>query len=115
MSGNGHRHSRTRPLSGGRQAVSDFVSEHYTCCPDCGADLIELPHGPYSIIECAKGCGWWDEKHPVKKLEDEVGADDARTNEDRLGAAIKWAVESRAVRCEICGEPEQHKLKGGIA
>ena len=113
MSGIGNRQSGIRPSGGDRLVVSDFVSEHYTCCPDCGAELIELPHGSYSIIECVKGCGWWDEKHPVKKLDDLASSDDAAGDEDRLGAAIKWALESRAPRCDICGEREQHKLKWG--
>jgi hypothetical protein len=109
----GNHQSRTRPPSGNRLTLSDFVSEHYTYCPECGANLIELPHGLYSIIECVKGCGWWDEKHPVKELEIEVSADDADISGDRLGAAIKWAMESRAVRCDICGDFESQILKWG--
>ncbi len=99
--------------SGGGLAVEpDLVSEEpHGCCPECSGNLIELPHGPYSILECVRGCGWWDEKRPVKKW------DDAASSGDRLGAAMKWAVaqwaESRAPRCDICGELDPHKLKWG--
>jgi len=100
------RLSRTRPIDGDRLAQSS------ACCPECDGDLIELPHGPYSILECDRGCGWWDETHPPKKFDN-----DADSGGDRLGAALKWAVvqwtESRALRCEICGELDSHKLKWG--
>jgi Recombination endonuclease VII len=90
---------------------SNFATQLETCCPECCGELVELPHGSYSVLECARGCGWWDETRPVKKSDDE----DSRG--DRLGAAIKWAAvewsESRAPRCEICGELEPHKLKWG--
>jgi len=76
-------------------------------CPACGGELVVLPHGGYSIIECARGCGWWDENHPVEKQVD-FSSDDG----DRLRAAIKWA-EDRAPRCEICGEVETHRTKWG--
>jgi hypothetical protein len=89
------------------------VAESYTCCPECGAELIELPYRSYCIIECVRGCGWWDEKHPVKKWDDVAINDDAASNDDRLSAAIKWALEKQALRCDICGELEQHKLKWG--
>jgi hypothetical protein len=85
------------------------VDELYTCCPDCGGDLVELPHGLYSVIECARACGWWDEKHPVTtNLFYSLTRDDSSGSEDRLGAALNWA-EGQAPRCDICGELEQHK------
>ncbi|MGD0290750.1 MAG: endonuclease domain-containing protein [Candidatus Binataceae bacterium] len=88
------------------------VTQLYTCCPQCGGDLVELPHGLYSVIECARACGWWDEKHPVTKPLDAPSRDDRSGNKDRLGAALKWA-ESQAPRCGICGDFEHHKLKWG--
>jgi hypothetical protein len=90
---------------------SYFATQLDACCPDRGGEL-ELPHGSYSILECGRGCGWWDETRPVKKWDDD---EDSRG--DRLGAAIKWAAvqwaESRAPRGDICGELEPHKLKWG--
>jgi hypothetical protein len=109
------RLSQIQSPSGGRLSLSDLVSERYTCCPECGADLIELPYRHYSIIECVRGCGWWDEKHPVKKWDDVVIKGDASSNEDRLGAAIKWSLESQALRCDICGETRTTQTEGWIA
>lgn len=92
--------------------MNDFVSQSEVCCPGCNGDLIELPHGLYSISECARGCGWWDEKRPLEKLDSDSDGD-----ENRLGAALKWAIarwtESRSPRCDICGELESHKTKLG--
>ena len=91
--------------------MSDLVSRSDDCCPDCKGDLVELAHGTYSILECARGCGWWDEAHPASFN------GDADSSGNRLGAAIKWATvrwaASGALRCDICGELETHKTKLG--
>jgi hypothetical protein len=92
--------------------VSDFVDQSDASCPVCDADLVELPHGPYCISECARGCGWWDETRPAANLDRDSDSDGSR-----LGTALKWAIvrwsESRAPRCDICGELEPHKTKLG--
>ena len=72
-------------------------------CPECRGDLVELPRGNYSIVECSRGCGWWDEKRPFK-ICDAARNDDATGIEDRLAAAIKWA-ENRTPRCDIMRWP----------
>jgi hypothetical protein len=99
-------------LEGWAGEMNDFLSLLDACCPECKGDLVELPRGPYSIRECARGCGWWDETRPPANLDS--GAD---SSGNRLGAAIKWATirwaESRARRCDICGELEPHKTKLG--
>jgi hypothetical protein len=80
-------------------------------CPECNGDLVELPHGQYSILECARGCGWWDEAHLAPNFDG-----DADNGGNRLSAVFKWAAEhsdSRAARCDICGEFESHKTKLG--
>ena len=91
---------------------SEFVSKTDARCPGCGSELVELPHGIYSIHECARGCGWWDETRPVKQWDEVTGG-----NEDRLIAAFKWAADQSAdrlaARCDICGELEPHKTKLG--
>ena len=88
------------------------MTDSYTYCPECASDLVELPYRDYLILECARGCGWWDEKHPVRKWEAADSEGGLTGNEDRLASAMKWA-EIRAPRCEICGELERHKTKRG--
>ena len=100
---------RAHPRSVARGKVSDFVSQ-FDACPECNGALVELPHGLYSILECASGCGWWDEARPAAKFDGDP---------DRLGAALRWAIaryadaDTRAPRCDICGELDSHKLKWG--
>jgi hypothetical protein len=90
--------------------MSDFVTLRDACCPECNGDLVELPNGAYSIRECVRGCGWWDETRPAANFES-----DADSRENRLGSALKWAIDrwSESRRCDICGELESHKTKLG--
>jgi hypothetical protein len=53
-------------LEGWAGEMNDFLSLLDACCPECKGDLVELPRGPYSIRECARGCGWWDETRPPR-------------------------------------------------
>jgi hypothetical protein len=92
--------------------VSELSSHLNPCCPVCDGDLVELPHGPYSILECSRGCGWWDEAPHSVNFDS-----DSDRDENRLGAALNWAIarwsESYAPRCDICDELEPHKTKLG--
>ena len=54
--------------------LSDFVTLRDACCPECNGDLVELPHGAYSIREGARGCGWWDETRPAANFESDQTA-----------------------------------------
>jgi hypothetical protein len=107
---------RAHPRMHGAGKVSAFVSQVSACCPGCNGDLVELPHGSYSILECARGCGWWDEKRAAADFESDSDGD-TNNGGNRLDAALKWAIvrwaESHAPRCDICGELEQHKTKLG--